>query len=149
MPKRKATAKWEGSVKEGSGTVALGSGAFQGPYSFKSRFEEGDQPGTNPEELIGAAHAGCFAMALSNILTEAGTPPESLAVEALVEVRASGGDISIPTIRLTLGPGPRHRRRRLPGGRERGQGGLPSLQGARGRRRDHARRHARELAAPS
>lgn len=102
MPKRKATAKWEGSVKEGSGTVALGSGAFQGPYSFKSRFEEGDQPGTNPEELIGAAHAGCFAMALSNILTEAGTPPESLAVEALVEVRASGGDISIPTIRLTL-----------------------------------------------
>jgi osmotically inducible protein OsmC len=102
MPKRKANAKWTGTIKEGSGTVALGSGAFEGPYSFKSRFEEGDQPGTNPEELIGAAHAGCFAMALSGILTEAGTPPDSLEVEAVVEVRASGGDISIPTIRLTL-----------------------------------------------
>lgn len=102
MPKRKANAKWTGPVKEGSGTVALGSGAFEGPYSFKSRFEEGDQPGTNPEELIGAAHAGCFAMALSNVLTEAGTPPDSLEVEALVEVRASGGDISIPAIKLTL-----------------------------------------------
>jgi lipoyl-dependent peroxiredoxin len=102
MPKRKATAKWNGSIKEGSGTVALGTGAFEGPYSFKSRFEEGDQAGTNPEELIGAAHASCFAMALSGILTEAGTPPESLEVEAVVEVRASGGDISIPTIRLTL-----------------------------------------------
>ena len=102
MPKRKANAKWNGPAKEGSGTVALGSGAFEGPYSFKGRFEEGEQPGTNPEELIGAAHAGCFAMALSNILTEGGNPPDSLEVEALVEVRASGDDISIPSIRLTL-----------------------------------------------
>jgi osmotically inducible protein OsmC len=82
--------------------MALGSGAFEGPYSFKARFEEGQHPETNPEELIGAAHAGCFAMALSNILTEGGTPPDSLEVEALVEVRASGGDISIPSIKLTL-----------------------------------------------
>ncbi len=58
MPKRTANAKWNGSITEGDGTVALGSGAFEGPYSFKSRFEEGT--GTNPEELIAAAHAGWF-----------------------------------------------------------------------------------------
>jgi osmotically inducible protein OsmC len=80
--------------------MRLGSGAYEGRYSFASRFEDG--PGTNPEELIGAAHAGCFAMALSDVLTEAGTPPDSLEVEALVEVRARGGDISIPSIKLTL-----------------------------------------------
>lgn len=99
MPKRKATAKWNGSVQEGAGTVALGSGAFEGPYSFKARFEEG--AGTNPEELIGAAHAGCFTMALSNLLTQAGTPPETLETEAEVEVRMAGADISIPAIKLT------------------------------------------------
>ena len=63
MPIRKAHARWEGSLKEGRGQVDVGSGAFKGAYSFASRFEEG--PGTNPEELLGAAHAGCFAMALS------------------------------------------------------------------------------------
>ena len=82
MPNRKATAHWEGSLKEGGGTVALGSGAFEGPYGFKSRFEEG--PGTNPEELLGAAHAGCFTMALSLVLGEAGFSPESLDTEATV-----------------------------------------------------------------
>jgi lipoyl-dependent peroxiredoxin len=100
MAIRSASARWEGTLTEGSGTVRTGQGGYQGNYSFKSRFADGE--GTNPEELIGAAHAGCFAMALSGILTEAGTPPESLEVEAVVEVRASGGDISIPTIRLTL-----------------------------------------------
>ncbi len=99
MPKRTANAKWNGSVSEGDGTVSLGSGAFEGPYSFKSRFEEGT--GTNPEELIAAAHAGCFSMALSNILSQAGTPPEGIETSAEVEVRMSGGDISIPSIRLT------------------------------------------------
>jgi osmotically inducible protein OsmC len=82
MPQRKATAHWEGSLKEGGGTVALGSGAFEGPYGFKSRFEEG--PGTNPEELIGAAHAGCFSMALSLALGDAGYTPESIDTQALV-----------------------------------------------------------------
>ena len=101
MPKRKANAKWTGPVKEGSGTVALGSGAFEGPYSFKSRFEEGDQPGTNPEELIGAAHAGCFAMALSNVLTEAEPRPTRWRSRRSSR-SASGGDISIPAIKLTL-----------------------------------------------
>jgi lipoyl-dependent peroxiredoxin len=98
MPKRTATAKWNGSVTEGDGTVALGSGAFEGPYSFKSRFEEGT--GTNPEELIGAAHAGCFSMALSAGLTQAGTPPERIETTAEVEVRQKDGDITIPVIRL-------------------------------------------------
>lgn len=99
MPKRTANATWNGSVSEGDGKVALGSGAFEGRYSFKSRFEEGT--GTNPEELIAAAHAGCFSMALSNILTQAGTPPETIETTAEVELRMKGDDISIPTIRLT------------------------------------------------
>ena len=82
MPARKATAHWDGPFKEGGGTVALGSGAFEGQYGFKSRFEDG--PGTNPEELIGAAHAGCFSMAFSLALGEAGYTPETIDTEATV-----------------------------------------------------------------
>ena len=67
---RTAEAQWKGTLKEGGGTMKLGSGAYEGPYSFKSRFESGT--GTNPEELIAAAHAGCFTMALSNALATAG-----------------------------------------------------------------------------
>lgn len=70
MPVRKAEAVWEGDLKAGRGTMKLGSGAFEGAYSFKTRFEE--EPGTNPEELIGAAHAGCFSMYLSAVLSGAG-----------------------------------------------------------------------------
>ena len=70
MPKRTASAVWNGSLTEGNGTMRMGSGAYEGPYSFQSRFEEGD--GTNPEELIAAAHAGCFSMALSAELGKAG-----------------------------------------------------------------------------
>ena len=80
----KGEAEWKGSIKEGSGKVKLGSGAFEGPYSFKSRFEGG--AGTNPEELLGAAHAGCFTMALSLALTMAGHPPESIHTTALVKL---------------------------------------------------------------
>src|SRR3954470_18247776 len=69
MAVRTSIAKWEGALKDGHGTMSLGSGAFEGQYSFSSRFEEGT--GTNPEELIGAAHAGCFSMAFANILAEA------------------------------------------------------------------------------
>jgi osmotically inducible protein OsmC len=83
MPTRTATAQWSGTVQDGSGKVALGSGAFEGAYSFKTRM--GDDPGTNPEELLGAAHAGCFTMALSAMLTRAGTPPTSLDTTARVE----------------------------------------------------------------
>ena len=74
MPTRKAEAQWEGNLAEGQGNLKVGSGAFEGPYSFKSRFEEG-QSATNPEELIGAAHAGCFTMALVAALSRAGHKP--------------------------------------------------------------------------
>jgi lipoyl-dependent peroxiredoxin len=79
--------------------MALGSGAYEGAYSFKSRFEEG--AGTNPEELIAAAHAGCFTMALSLALSEAGHPPESLQSEANVTLRQEGGLPTITRIDLT------------------------------------------------
>src|SRR6056297_2043489 len=84
MPSRKATAKWKGDLENGSGNTSFGSGAFEGAYSFKSRFEEGD--GTNPEELIGAAHAGCFSMALSSDLSKAGYEPERVHTEATVHL---------------------------------------------------------------
>jgi osmotically inducible protein OsmC len=77
---------WEGSTQEGRGELALGSGAFQGAYSFESRFGEADT-GTTPEELIAAAHAGCFTMALSLILTQGGNVPESLQTNARVSLR--------------------------------------------------------------
>ena len=85
MAARKGSAEWNGDLKGGSGTVTVGDGAFTGNYSFSSRFEEGE--GTNPEELIAAAHASCFAMALSNALAEAGTPPDSIKAEAGVQLR--------------------------------------------------------------
>jgi osmotically inducible protein OsmC len=85
MATRNGSAEWSGDLKGGSGTVKVGDGVFEGNYSFSSRFEEGE--GTNPEELIGAAHASCFAMALSLVLTEAGHPPESIKAEARVHLR--------------------------------------------------------------
>jgi osmotically inducible protein OsmC len=88
MPERKANARWEGSLKGGSGTMALGGGAFEGQYSYKSRFEEGE--GTNPEELIAAAHAGCFSMALSNGLDTGGHTPDSVETEATVHLGSEG-----------------------------------------------------------
>src|SRR5215211_1644391 len=86
MPKRTANARWEGSLQEGSGTMRMASGAYEGPYSFQSRFEEGE--GTNPEELIAAAHAGCFSMALSLGLGQAGHEPESIETEATLAIRS-------------------------------------------------------------
>jgi lipoyl-dependent peroxiredoxin len=79
---RTATAHWEGDLRSGSGSMRLGSGAFEGPFSFKTRFE--GAPGTNPEELLGAAHAGCFSMALSHGLAQAGKPPTSVDTKAVV-----------------------------------------------------------------
>ncbi len=99
MAKRSATAQWQGDLQQGNGRMALGTGAFEGPFTFKSRFEEG--PGTNPEELIAAAHAGCFSMQLSNVLAEAGTPVDSVDTEASVEIRQGDGGPQISTIRLT------------------------------------------------
>jgi lipoyl-dependent peroxiredoxin len=74
MPIRKAQAAWHGTFRDGEGTMRLGSGAFEGAYSYRSRMEDLD-PGTNPEELLGAAHAGCFSMSLARRLLAAGSLP--------------------------------------------------------------------------
>jgi osmotically inducible protein OsmC len=98
MATRNGSAEWRGDLRGGSGELTVGDGVFQGQYSFKSRFEEGD--GTNPEELIAAAHASCYAMALSNILAEHGHAPESVKVSARVQLRPVD---SAPTIaQITL-----------------------------------------------
>jgi lipoyl-dependent peroxiredoxin len=98
MPARTSTARWEGSLPDGSGTMRLGSGAYEGKYSFASRFEDGD--GTNPEELIAAAHAGCYSMFLSNILSQAGHVPDSVDTEATVHIVAADGGVAINRIDL-------------------------------------------------
>ena len=99
MPARKANAVWEGGLKDGHGQVALGSGAFEGSYSFASRFEEAG--GTNPEELIAAAHAGCFSMALSAGLGRGGFAPERVATEARVHLGKVGDGFKITHIELS------------------------------------------------
>jgi lipoyl-dependent peroxiredoxin len=98
MPKRTASAVWEGSLTEGSGTMRMASGAYEGPFSFQSRFEEGD--GTNPEELIAAAHAGCFSMALSAELGRAGHEPQSVETDATVHIEQEGEGFAIKRIEL-------------------------------------------------
>ena len=98
MPTRRASAVWNGSLTEGNGTMRMASGAYEGPYSFQSRFEEGD--GTNPEELIAAAHAGCFSMALSAELGKAGVTPESVETEATVHLDEVEGGFAIKRIDL-------------------------------------------------
>lgn len=105
MPVRSSTAEWKGTLQEGSGHMVVGKGAYDGPYSFASRFEEGT--GTNPEELIAAAHAGCFSMALSGGLTRAGTPPTSIATTAKVHLDRGETGFSITRIELeTIGEVP-------------------------------------------
>ena len=84
MALRNASAVWNGTLKEGNGTMKLGSGAFEGAFTFASRFEEG--PGTNPEELVGAAQAGCFSMYLASVLTNAGFPPTQIRTSAKVHL---------------------------------------------------------------
>jgi osmotically inducible protein OsmC len=98
MPTRNASAVWEGELKEGRGSVQLGSGAFEGAYSFSSRFESGK--GTNPEELIAAAHAGCFSMALAHGLSQAGFPSKSVKTTAKVHLEKKDDAFSIPRIDL-------------------------------------------------
>jgi osmotically inducible protein OsmC len=88
MPTRSSEAEWKGNLARGSGRLALGSGAFEGSYSFASRFEDGE--GTNPEELIAAAHAGCFSMALALALSQDGHEPESVKTTAQVTLDTSG-----------------------------------------------------------
>jgi osmotically inducible protein OsmC len=84
MAIRSSTAEWKGTLKQGAGTMKLGSGAWEGPYTFASRFESGT--GTNPEELVGAAQAGCFSMFLSALLTDAGFTPTWIRTTARVHL---------------------------------------------------------------
>jgi lipoyl-dependent peroxiredoxin len=98
MATRDGTAEWRGDLRNGSGTVSVASGLFDGTYSFATRFEE--EPGTNPEELIAAAHAACFSMALSNILAEAGHTAESVGTTAKVHLRFVDGAPTIAQIDL-------------------------------------------------
>ena len=93
----KGTAEWKGDVPSGTGTFTAGD-TISGGYTFKSRFEDG--PGSNPEQLIAAAHAACFSMALSNILAQAGHPPDSVQTEATVTLRPVDGAPTITKIDL-------------------------------------------------
>ncbi|HEU4988501.1 MAG: OsmC family peroxiredoxin [Gemmatimonadota bacterium] len=95
---RKAEARWNGGLKGGNGNLKVGSGAFSGPYSFASRFESGG--GTNPEELLGAAHAGCYSMALSAALERAGHPATSVTTTATVHLTKGDAGFSISGIDL-------------------------------------------------
>ncbi|NHN79051.1 OsmC family protein [Azotobacter chroococcum] len=105
--KRTGSAVWQGNLKEGKGSLNTQSGALkEQPYGFNTRFE--DQPGTNPEELIGAAHAGCFSMALAKMLGDAGLTPERLETQAEVSLEKQGEGFAITAVDLTL-------RARVPG----------------------------------
>jgi len=95
----KGSAEWKGDLKGGSGTFTAGDGGISGDYSFRSRFEDG--PGANPEQLIAAAHASCFSMALSNMLATDGNPPDSVQTDAVVTLRPVDGKPTIASIELT------------------------------------------------
>lgn len=99
MPVRTAQAEWKGDLRSGRGTVRSETGAVQGQYSFSSRFEEGT--GTNPEELIAAAHAGCFSMAFANLLAQAGHAPDSVRTSASVHLEKGEGGFGITKVVLT------------------------------------------------
>ncbi|MEA2605791.1 MAG: lipoyl-dependent peroxiredoxin [Chloroflexota bacterium] len=98
MTARNGKAEWHGSVESGSGTITVGDGVFEGAYSFESRF--GEEAGTNPEQLLAAAHSGCFTMALANVLSAAGHPPEALRTEARVHLRNHDGTITLARMDL-------------------------------------------------
>ncbi len=141
--KKTASAVWQGGLKDGKGTLSTESGALKdNPYGFNTRFE--GAPGTNPEELIGAAHAGCFSMALSMMLGEAGLTAERIETRAEVTLDKQSDGFAITAVHLVL-------RARVPGGgradlradRQQGQGRLPGIQGAQ--REDQPGRQPRRL----
>lgn len=99
MPTRSSSAEWSGNLARGNGTMSLGSGAFEGSYSFASRFESGE--GTNPEELIAAAHAGCFSMALAAALSQAEHVPDSVETTAQVTIDSVDGTPTITRSELS------------------------------------------------
>ena len=137
-------AKWIGNIESGEAKIDTGSGLVTGTVTAASRFADGE--GTNPEELLGAAHAACFSMALTLILGEAGHDSESIETEATVYLRRIEDGFEIHKIELdTERHGARDQRRGLPEVRRDGQGRLPGLEGPR-RPRDHARGEARLVA---
>ena len=137
---RTASAHWTGGLKDGKGAISLEIGAMKDyPYGFAARFE--GQKGTNPEELLGAAHAGCFTMALSLILGEAKLTATEMNTTAKVTLEQVEGGFAITAVAPDAPrQDPRHRPEDLRGAGQQGQGRLPDLQGAEGR--DHARREA-------
>jgi osmotically inducible protein OsmC len=145
MVARSGEAEWRGSLSVGSGIVKLGSGAFEGPYSFKSRFEDGK--GTNPEELIAAAHAGCFSMALALMLGQSGFTPSRIHTTAKVHIEKAGQGFKITQIELEIEAEiPKNRRAQVSGTSrhcETRMSGVPSL----GWDKDHALCAPRTLAA--
>jgi osmotically inducible protein OsmC len=96
---RTAQASWQGDLAEGGGRIGVGSGAFEGPFTLHARVEDVERS-TNPEELIGAAHAGCFTMSLANLLTEAGHPPADLRTTARVRLEQLNAGFAITNIAL-------------------------------------------------
>ncbi len=98
MPLRKSSAVWKGTLRQGAGTMDIGQGAWQGAFSFGSRF--GQEPGTNPEELIGAAHAGCFSMALAGLIDQAGFDPVEIRTTAEVTILKGDAGFRITNIEL-------------------------------------------------
>jgi osmotically inducible protein OsmC len=98
MATRNGSAEWRGTLQEGSGTITVGNGVHTGPFSYKSRFEDAD--GTNPEELLAAAEAGCFSMALGNILGQAGHEPEYIRTSARCELRNVDGRPTITKVEV-------------------------------------------------
>jgi len=124
MTARNGTAEWNGDLQSGSGTVTVGDGIFEGQYSFASRFEEGS--GTNPEQLIAAAHAACFSMALANILSQAGHAPQSVRTSARVQLRNVDGAPTLTRIDLdTEGQVPGIDERQFRGYAEEAKAGCP------------------------
>ncbi len=99
MAERESEARWTGDLKGGEGTMRLGGGAYEGNYTFRSRFEEGE--GTNPEELIAAAHAGCFSMAFADELSQAGHTVDSVETTAKVALGKKDGEAAITGVELT------------------------------------------------
>ena len=140
----KGSAEWQGDVPTGTGTFTAGD-TISGGYTYKSRFEDG--PGSNPEQLIAAAHAACFSMALSNLLAQAGTPPASVHTDATVTLRPVDGMPTITKIALvTVGRVPGLDEPAFVEHAQAAKGGMPSQPGPGRRARDHPAGVARPVA---
>ena len=150
MAEKKASVHWDGAGKTGKGKVSTETGALQGyPYGVASRFED-DRKGTNPEEILGAAHAACFTMAFAFACEKAGIATKSIDTTAAVRLAKDGEGLQDRPHRLDAGGhGARHRRSQVPGTGRRREEGLPAVQGAGGRAGNHAGRETAQLTSPS